>query len=263
MVDNGTSLKLPGIETHAVVEQQLDVARNQTTAELVDGPLDFRRYLVKTAAEQCLLLVAEMQCLSRRVVEKRIVLDALPQRRAPYKVGMEKQSASFRFESRLHIDFDHLPRSETCDRAFLIVVGLATVADVAAARLFQKQSIYAVVHCEMRGKTCGVGKVDNSHQRMACFQAEQTVVTVYRVDLKDFRIHKAESFCCCKNKHICHLRQDGRGRIRKKVTTIHASGTPAASSLSAIQAVEHRAEMLGWIQTVCHAEIFPGFVGLR
>ena len=135
-----------------------------------------------------------MQCLSRRVVEKRIVLDALPQRRAPYKVGMKKQSASFRLESRLHIDFDHLSRSETCDRAFLIVVGLAPVADVAAARLFQKQGIYAVIHCEMGGKTCGVGKVDNSHQRMACFQSEQTVVTVYRVDLKDFRIHKADCF---------------------------------------------------------------------
>ena len=205
-----------------------------------------------------------MQRLCRRVAEKRIVLDALPQRRAPYKVGMEKQSASFRLESRLHIDFDHLSRSETCDRAFLIVVGLAPVADVAAARLLQKQGIYAVIHCEMGGKTCGVGKVDNSHQRMACFQSEQTVVTVYRVDLKDFRIHKADCFfCCCKNKHICLLRQDGRGRIRKKVTTIHASGTPAASSLSSVQTVEHRAEMLGWIQTVCHAEIFPGFVGLR
>lgn len=69
MVDNGTSLKLPGIETHAVVEQQLDVARNQATAELVDGPLDFSCYLVKTVAEQHLLLVAEMQRLSRRVVE--------------------------------------------------------------------------------------------------------------------------------------------------------------------------------------------------
>lgn len=65
--------------------------------------------------------------------------DFTSQRCAAYKVGMEQQSLCLGLVFQLN--FYYLPRREAGYSPFLIVVGLASITDIATTGLFQEQGM--------------------------------------------------------------------------------------------------------------------------
>ena len=161
--------KLAVIVAHAVVQEQADGIGDEPLRVLIDGVLQLLLDAVQQVADDALLTLREVQGLALVVVEERVVVDALGQRRAIDQVRMEQQSArgwhwlrvpltlslsvtTRAFLSKLRwlsllrpFHFDHLSGLETHDGSLLVVVLLTSVAYRAALALLQEQGIEAVV----------------------------------------------------------------------------------------------------------------------
>ena len=101
--------------------------------------------------------------------------------RTPWKlltqqVGMKAQRIALRLERLARIFYaDHLSGCQTDHRAFLVIVSLAAVNQVAVLFVFQKNHVKAermphVVH------RFGLQKINHADQRMQSFYAEHVVV---------------------------------------------------------------------------------------
>lgn len=114
------------------------------------------------------------------------------------EVGVEEQSPCLR--AFVHLYLDHLAGGEAGHRAFLVVVGLPSVADVAATCLFQEQGVDAIVHGDVGGETGGFFQVYDADQRVQAFQAEELVILLYCIQFDNF-FHG----CVCKSLQIYTL----------------------------------------------------------
>lgn len=132
--------ELAFVETHAVVQQQFDVACNQTLAVLVDGALDFHLNLLQTVEEDFFLVFGQMQCLGRGIGKEGILLYSLSQRGAFYQVGVEQQAGGAGLHTFRHVDLSHLARGEAGYRAFLVIVILFSIAYVSAFGVLRKRA---------------------------------------------------------------------------------------------------------------------------
>ena len=178
-VYGGAGGELAFVEAHAVVQQQLYVSREEAFAQPVGGAGHFPFYLPYAVQEDAFLFLRKVQGFVRLVGEERVRLDFRAQRGAFYQVGVEEQAAACGPCAFLHVHLGHLSRREAHHGAFLVVIRLLAVADVAAAGLFQEEGIHSVIEGEMCGERGGFRQVDHADQRVQGFQSEQFVVFFY------------------------------------------------------------------------------------
>ena len=74
--------ELAFIEAHAVVQEQLDVACDETLAELVDGVGEFQFDFAEAVEDDFFLFIGKVECLAGGVREERVRLDFLSERGA-------------------------------------------------------------------------------------------------------------------------------------------------------------------------------------
>ena len=91
-------------------------------------------------------------------------------------------------------DFHHLPGGETDDGALLVVIAFSAIADVTAFEVFEEKGVNAVIDGEVGGAACGFREVDDIHQGVQGFQAEQFIVLADVIHLDDFFFHIVEIF---------------------------------------------------------------------
>ena len=186
--------ELAFVEAHAVVQKQLDVACDETLAELVDGVGEFQFDFVEAVEDDSFLFIGKVECLAGGVREERVRLDFLPERGALDEVGMEEDAFRAGLDTFGGFDFHHLPGGETDDGAFLVVIAFSAVADVTAFEVFEEKGVNAVIDGEVGGAACGFREVDDIHQGVQGFQAEQFIVLADVIHLDDFFFHIVEIF---------------------------------------------------------------------
>ena len=122
------------------------------------------------------LLRRKVQRLVGCVGEERILLHPLPQRSAVQEIVMEQQTDGFRCGTVLQpMDADRLSRSEAHDRFVVEIIDRLSVVDDAPSGLFEKQRIKSQRH-PVRRLRHGAVEMHDADQRVACLEAEKTVV---------------------------------------------------------------------------------------
>ena len=177
-VDLAARDELPLVEAYAVVEQQFDVRDDQPSAVLVDGMVQFARYVLQAFEHHEPLLLREMQGLVGFVRKEGVFVHAASERRAPDQVGVEQQRPAFGLKHlAVVLDADHLPRCDEYERSLLIVVIVASVAHVAAFDVFQEDAVESV-HAPGVPGLRAFRKVDDADQRMERLLPHHFVVLV-------------------------------------------------------------------------------------
>ena len=181
--------ELAFVEAHAVVQKQLDVACDETLAELVDGVGEFQFDFAEAVEDDSFLFIGKVKCLAGRVREERVRLDFLSECGAFDEVGMEDNAFCQGLDAFSGFDFCHLPGGEADDGALLVVIAFSAVADVAAFDVFEKEGIDTVIDGEVWGESGGFCKVDDIDERVEGFQTEKLVVLADVVHLDKFFFH--------------------------------------------------------------------------
>ena len=193
--------ELPFVEPRAVIQQQLDVRDDQRAAVFVDRVFQFRLDVQQAVQHDLAFLLREVQGFVHLVGEKRVARDVAPERRAAQQVGMEQQRPAFGLVG-LPVVFvaDDLPRGQEDERALLVVVIVASVAQVAALHLLEKYGIKAV-DLPFEAGGAAFRKVDDAHQRMQRLHAAR-FVELEDVVVFNHRVHVLNSFVCHKINRI-------------------------------------------------------------
>ena len=148
---------------------------------LVDVVPQFGIDLLEAIHDGVALALGEVQRLACLVREERILLDLLPQHGTPNEIGVEEQPVSIGTSVFEHIDRSRLTGRKADDGTLAVIVGLTTVGNIAAFRLFQEQRIYAVVDSEVLGPLGSLRQVYHRHHRVQCLQSVNLVVLVYTI----------------------------------------------------------------------------------
>lgn len=184
LVDGRAGVELAFVEAQAVVQQEFDVAHDEPFAMAVGRSLHLHTYLVQAVVEDAFFRFRQVERFPGAVGEEGVVPDFASQCRAADEVGMKQYSLCLRAFFHLHLDY--LSRREAGHRAFLVVVGLAAITDVAATGLFQEQGVDAIVHGDVRGETGSLFQVDDADERMQALQVEHPVVCFYVIQFDYF-----------------------------------------------------------------------------
>lgn len=99
---------------------------------------------------------------------------------------MKQNTVSFRTDIFLHLGLCYLTGSKTDYRTFLIIVTLTSVHDVSTIGILQIKSIYPIINLEMFRPMRCLRQINDTHQRMPCFEPEKFVVLIYLIKFYNF-----------------------------------------------------------------------------
>ena len=181
--------ELAFVETHAVVEQDLDVRDDQRLGEFVDRMLEFAGYLAHVVLYDQPLVDREVQGLIGRIGEEGVLPYLLGKRRAVQEIRVEQQGVGFGHGAALDaLDADSLPGSEAYHGLVVVVVFGLSIIDGAAHGLLQEEGVEAECH-----PICGFGRLAfrtvemyDADQRMLGVESEKPVVLFDGVCLDGF-----------------------------------------------------------------------------
>lgn len=135
--------ELAVVETHAVVEQQLDVVADDAVCMVIGRHLEFRFDNLYQVADDSELRRGKMQRLVGRVSEKRIAQDIPPQPRAVNEIGVKQYTCEFGVFARYSLERTDLSRRKGDDALVAVVVVRLAIRDGTTCHIFQKQGIEA------------------------------------------------------------------------------------------------------------------------
>ena len=164
------------LTARAVVEQHLDVVDDERAAVLVGGLLQLAADVPKAVDDRVPLLLRKVQRLAHFVGEEGVAADVAPELRAAQQVGMEEQRPPLGLE--LHapvVDADALPRCQADERPLLIVVGAASVGQVAAPYLLEEDGVEAEAEADVL-RHPALREVDDADLRVERLHVQQVVV---------------------------------------------------------------------------------------
>ena len=142
----------------------------------VDGVIQLREDVLQAVHHHVPLLLREVQGFAHLVGEERVTADIASERRSAQQVGMEQQGPAFGLIGlAVVLVADDLPRGQEHERSLLIVVVIASVAQVAAFHLFEVDRVKPVDLPFVTGRTA-LREVDDADQRVQRLDAARFVV---------------------------------------------------------------------------------------
>ena len=215
------------VETHAVVEQNLDVGDDQRLGELVDRVLEFAGYLAHVVLYDQPLVDREVQGFIGCIGEEGVLPYLLGKRRAVQEIRVEQQGVGFGHGAALDaLDADSLPGSEAYHGLVVVVVFGLSIIDGAAHGLLQEEGVEAECH-----PVCGFGRLAfrtvemyDADQRMLGAESEKPVILFDGVRLDDFHVR----FVCPKITLFLGKHQKKTGQKRSRGTFFRKIDTNSA-----------------------------------
>ena len=183
--------ELAFVETHAVVEQDLDVRNDKGLGELVDRMLEFAGNLSHVILYDQPFVDRQVQGLIGCIGEEGVLPYLLGQRGAVQEIGVEQQGVGFRHGAALDaLDADGLPRGEAYHGLVVVVVLRLSIIDGAAHGLFQEEGVKAESHPVFAFGRLAFRTVemDDADQRVLGAESEKPVILFDGVRLDDFHV---------------------------------------------------------------------------
>ena len=161
-----TRNELPVIKAHAQIQQQLNMVAKQFPAVLVNRMLQLPTNILNYGQILRPLSLRQMQRLCLIIREEGIPAD-LPSQRSPMnQIRMEQQSITRTGHPILRLNLNHLPRSKTHHRPFLIIVVPPAILNAASHTLLQPQCIHPKVQLSVRIVPRSLRHVHHGNQRV-------------------------------------------------------------------------------------------------
>ena len=139
--------ELAFVETHAVVEQDLDVRDDQRLREFVGRMLEFAGYLAHVVLYDQPLVNREVQGLIGGIGEEGVLPYLLRQRSAVQEIKVEQQGVGFGHGAALYaLDADGPPGSEAYHSLVIVIILGLSIIDGAAHGLLQEEGVETEGH---------------------------------------------------------------------------------------------------------------------
>ena len=147
-----------------MVEQHLDIGRNDLFRVLVDGMLQFLADFTKTIDDDLLLAFGHMQRFVRRIGEERVIRHAAAEQCAPQQVGMKHQAPSLVSVGNLAvIDARHLARRDENQRTLPVIVLVTPVEQRPTVEMLEENTVKTEVFqavSDARARLAGAGSIN-------------------------------------------------------------------------------------------------------
>ena len=172
--------ELAVVETHAVVEQQLDVVADDAVRMVVGRHFEFRPDNLYQVADDSELRRGKMQGLVGGVCEKRIAQNVPPQSCTMNEIGVKQYACEFGVFSRYGLECADLPRCKGDDALVAVVVACLAVGDGTTRHVFQEQGVKSPID-HIGFQLLRLVALHHSDQRMSERQLEYPAIGLYRV----------------------------------------------------------------------------------
>lgn len=172
--------ELAVVETHAVVEQQLDVVADDAVRMVVGRHFELRPDNLYQVADDSELRRGKMQGLVGGVCEKRIAQDIPPQSRAVNEIGVKQHTDELGVFARYGLERTDLSRCKGDDALVAVVVTRLAVGDGTTRHVFQEQGVKSPID-HIGFQLLRLVALHHSDQRMSERQLEYPAIGLYRV----------------------------------------------------------------------------------
>lgn len=171
--------ELTFVETGAIIQQQLDEARNENTAVRVNGMMKLLADIVEIAQHALRLALRQVEGFLLAVAEEGVVIDMTVEGGAPQQVGMKsKQEAAIR-QSIVPIHTEDLAGRKKYHRGMgKVIIAPPAATAIIHTILYQENGVEFKLHALFHHRFFPV-QTDEGGLRMQCFTTQATVALAH------------------------------------------------------------------------------------